>query len=63
MRLVSSLVSVATNSEVATIFEISDGTVRRYDKIVLKTDTPPPCFDGIKKLPIDEKSGTLMQGP
>ena len=29
MRLVSSWASLATNSEVATMFEISDGTVRR----------------------------------
>jgi hypothetical protein len=56
MRLVSSWASVATNSEVATMFEISDATVRRYDKIVLKADTPPPCFDGLRKLLIDEKS-------
>jgi transposase len=56
MRLFSSWASVATNSEVAAMFEISDATVRRYDKIVLKADTPPPCFDGLRKLLIDEKS-------
>lgn len=56
MRLVSSWASVATNSEVAAMFEISDATVRRYDKIVLKADIPPPCFDGLSKLLIDEKS-------
>ena len=56
MRLVSSWASVATNSEVAIMFEISDATVRRYDKIVLKSDTLPPCFDGLRKLLIDEKS-------
>jgi len=38
------------------MFEIGDATVRRYDKIVLKADTPPPCFDGLGKLLIDEKS-------
>lgn len=38
------------------MFEISDATVRRYDQIVLARDTPPPCFDGISKLLIDEKS-------
>lgn len=48
--------NVATNSGVADMFEISDGTVRRYDKIVLKSGIPPPCFDGLKKLLIDEKS-------
>jgi transposase len=56
MRLVSAWASLATNSEVAVMFEISDGTVRRYDKIVLESDTPPPLLDGIIKLLIDEKS-------
>jgi transposase len=56
MRLVSSWAALATNSEVAAMFEISDATVRRYDKIVLKEDTPPPLLDGLKKLLIDEKS-------
>lgn len=56
MRLVSSWAALATNSEVATMFEISDATVRRYDKIVLEADTPPPCLDGLTKLLIDEKS-------
>lgn len=56
MRLVSAWASLATNSEVAAMFEISDGTVRRYDKIVLASDTPPPLLDGITKLLIDEKS-------
>jgi transposase len=56
MRLVSSWAALATNSEVATMFEISDGTVRRYDKIVLESETPPPEFDGIARILIDEKS-------
>lgn len=56
MRLISAWASVATNSEVAVMFDISDGTVRRYDKIVLESDTPPPLLDGITKLLIDEKS-------
>ena len=56
MRLVSSLASVAANTDVAAFFEISDSTVRRYDKIVLSMDTPPPCLDGIRTLLIDEKS-------
>jgi hypothetical protein len=56
MRLVSSWASLATNSEIATMFEISDGTVRRYDKIVLESQTPPPDLDGIVRLLIDEKS-------
>jgi transposase len=56
MRLVSAWASLATNTQVATMFEISDATVRRYDKIVLAANTPPPCFDGITKLLIDEKA-------
>lgn len=56
MRLVSAWASLATNSEVAMMFEIGDATVRRYDKIVLQADTPPPCLDGITKLLIDEKA-------
>lgn len=56
MRLVSAWAAVATNIEVARMFEISDNTVRRYDKIVLSTDTPPPLLDGLAKLLIDEKS-------
>lgn len=56
MKLVSAWASLATNTEVAAMFEISDSTVRRYDKIVLTANTPPPCFDGITKLLIDEKA-------
>lgn len=56
MKLVSAWASVATNTDVATMFGISDCTVRRYDKIVLAATTPPPCFDGITKLLIDEKA-------
>jgi transposase len=56
MRQVSAWASIAANSEVAAMFEISDSTVRRYDKIVLEQDTPPPCLDGLRKLLIDEKS-------
>ena len=46
---------MATNREVALMFEISDQTVRRYDKIVLKADTPP-MLDGLTKLLIDQKA-------
>jgi transposase len=56
MRLVSSWASVAPNSEVAAMFEISDSTVRRYDKIVLESESSSPCLDGLTKLLIDEKS-------
>jgi hypothetical protein len=37
MRSVSAWAAMATNREVALMFEISDNTVRRYDKIVLDT--------------------------
>ena len=37
-------------------FEISDATVRSYNKIVLKEDTPSRCFEGLSKLLIGEKS-------
>ena len=40
MRLVSGWASLATNVQVGVMFEISDATVRRYDKIVLGSDTP-----------------------
>ena len=56
MRSVSAWAAMATNREVALMFEIPDNTVRRYDKIVLKTDTPPPMLDGLTKLLIDEKA-------
>jgi transposase len=56
MRSVSAWAAMATNREVALMFEISDNTVRRYDKIVLKADTPPPMLDGLTKLLIDEKA-------
>ena len=56
MRLVSAFATVAANTDVAALFEISDSTVRRYDKIVLSMDTPPPHLDGIRTLLFDEKS-------
>lgn len=40
MSLVSAWAALATNAEVARMFEISDTTVRRYDKIVSRTDIP-----------------------
>lgn len=56
MRLVSVWVSAATCSDVAAMLSISDSTVRRYDKIVLEADTPPPLLAGLKVILIDEKS-------
>lgn len=62
MRLVSAWASVASCAEVAAMFEISDSTVRRYDKAVLEVDTPPPLLDGLEVLLIDEKSVRKRHG-
>ena len=56
------LASVASNSAVAAMFEISDATVRRYDKLVLAEDLPPPCLDGRRRLLIDEKNFGKARG-
>lgn len=56
MELVSCWASVAPNSKVADMFEISDSTVKRYDKMVLERMTPPPDLDNLRTLIIDEKS-------
>jgi len=56
MKLVSAWAGMATNSEVAAMFEIGDATVRRYDRIVLEENTPPPLLDGLRKVLIDEKA-------
>lgn len=62
LRMVSAWAAVATNSQVALMFEISDSTVRRYDKIVLSEDTAPPLLDGLAKLLIDEKAVRKRHG-
>ena len=38
------------------MFDISNSTVRRYDKEVLRRDTPPPDLDNLRTLLVDEKS-------
>jgi hypothetical protein len=42
------LSSATTDSEVATYHEISAGTGRRYEKILLERRTPPRDFDGLR---------------
>ena len=37
------------------MFSISASTVRNYDQAVLEEDTPPPNFDDIRALLVDEK--------
>lgn len=54
--MISCWARVAPNNQVAEIFGISDSTVRRYDKIVLQRDTPPPNLDNLRTLLVDEKS-------
>ena len=54
--MVSCWASVAPNNQVAAMFDISDSTVRRYDKEVLQRDTPPPDLDNLRTLLVDEKS-------
>jgi transposase len=56
MEMVSCWASVAPNNQVAAMFDISDSTVRRYDKEVLQRDTPPPDLDNLRTLLVDEKS-------
>ena len=56
MEMISCWARVAPNNQVAEIFGISDSTVRRYDKIVLQRDTPPPNLDNLRTLLVDEKS-------
>ena len=55
MRTVSAWASAAPASSVALMFDISEATVRRYDKEVLEQTLPPPDLDNIRCLLIDEK--------
>lgn len=55
MRTVSAWASTAPASSVALMFEVSEATVRRYDKEVLEQTLPPPDLDNIRCLLIDEK--------
>jgi transposase len=56
MRAVATWASVCPASAVAIIFEISEATVRRYERDVLEADLPEPDFDNLEILLIDEKS-------
>jgi hypothetical protein len=56
MRTVSDWASVAPATAVAAMFEISDNTVRRYDKKVLEAELPEAQLDGLRAILIDEKA-------
>lgn len=56
MRLVAAWASVCPASRVATMFGISEATVRRYEADVLEADLPEPDLDDIEVLLVDEKS-------
>jgi transposase len=56
MRAVATWASVCPASDVATMFEISDSTVRRYEADVLEADLPEPDYDNLEILLVDEKS-------
>ena len=62
MRTVSAWASVCPASAVATMFAISDSTVRRYDKAVLDATLPAPLLDGIEVLLVDEKAVRKRHG-
>lgn len=62
MRTVSAWASVCPASAVATMFAISDSTVRRYDKAVLEATLPDPLLDGIEVLLVDEKAVRKRHG-
>lgn len=49
MRLVSAFASVAANTDVATLIEIRDAAVRRYDKLVLAETSGLPPFQRLAK--------------
>jgi transposase len=56
MRMISAWAAHAPATQIAAIYEISDSTVRLYDKEVLKTDLPPPNLDHLRTLLVDEKA-------
>jgi transposase len=62
MRTVSAWASVCPASAVATMFAISDSTVRRYDKAVLEADLPEALLDGLVVLLVDEKAVRKRHG-
>lgn len=56
MRIISAWASHTPATHIAAMYEISDSTVRLYDKDVLAAQLPPPDFDHLRTLLIDEKS-------
>ena len=56
MRMISAWAAHTPATQIAAIYEISDSTVRLYDKAVLEEDLPPPDLDNIRTLLIDEKA-------
>jgi len=56
MRMISAWAAHTPATQIAAIYEISDSTVRLYDKEVLKTDLPPPDLDHLRTLLVDEKA-------
>jgi transposase len=56
MRVVAAWASICPASSVATMFEISESTVRRYELDILQADLPEPLLDGIEVLLVDEKA-------
>lgn len=56
MRRISDWARHCPARHVATMFEISDNTVRTYDKEILKETIPPPDLDNIRAILIDEKA-------
>ncbi len=56
MRRISEMARHTPATAIAEMMEISESTVRRYDKAVLEKDLPAPNFDDLRVLLIDEKS-------
>ena len=56
MRMISAWAAHTPATQIAAIYEISDSTVRLYDKEVLQEDCPPPDLDNLRTLLIDEKA-------
>ena len=54
--MISSWARVCPATQIAQMYEMSDNTVRSYDKEVLKAKLPPPNYDQIRALLIDEKA-------
>jgi len=55
MRLVSRLARYVPFDAMPSLIEVPESTAWRYDKEVLEADLPPPDFDGIEALLVDEK--------